>query len=153
VASRDQISTVDALAQTTFLIQRLLERRAGEHDISLIQMRLLGVLRDRMPTINELGQLLGLDKSSVSGLVDRAQRRGLVARVPSAVDRRSVLVTLTDAGRVLVDDVAAMIEGDITALLEPLPEQDRRSLTEVLGRVLIAHAAERGVDLFSGTAP
>jgi DNA-binding MarR family transcriptional regulator len=38
--------------------------------------------------MNELGRLLGLDKSSVSGLVDRAQRRGLVARTVSAIYRR-----------------------------------------------------------------
>src|SRR5579862_7310644 len=75
-----ELSTVDGLAQLSFLIHRALERRAAERDMSIIQMRLLGVLRDRRPTINELGRLLGLDKSSVSGLVDRAQRRGLVAR-------------------------------------------------------------------------
>ncbi len=46
--------------------------------------------------MNELAELLGLDKSSTSGLVDRAQRRGLVRRVPSQLDRRSVRVRLTE---------------------------------------------------------
>src|SRR5271165_6640032 len=73
-------------------------RRAAEHDVSIIQARLLGVLRDRKPTINELAELLELDKSSTSGLVDRAERRGLVARIPSTLDRRSVHVALTRAG-------------------------------------------------------
>ena len=41
----------------------LLERRAAEHDLSLIQTRLPGVLRDRTPTMNELARFLGLDKS------------------------------------------------------------------------------------------
>src|SRR6185312_17156750 len=94
-AARKQLSPVDGLAQLSFLIQGLLERRAAEHDLSIVQTRLLGVLRDRRPTMLELAKLLGLDKSSVSGLVDRAERRGLVARIPSAADRRSVLVGLT----------------------------------------------------------
>jgi hypothetical protein len=71
----------------------MLERRAAEHDLSIIQTRLLGVPRDRKPTMNELAWFLGLDKSSVTGLVDRAERRGLVARVPSTTDRRAVLVS------------------------------------------------------------
>ena len=46
------------------------------------------MLRDRTPAMNELARLLGLDKSSISGLVDRAERRGLVIRIPSAEDKR-----------------------------------------------------------------
>ena len=97
-AARKQLSPVDGLAQLSFLIQGLLERRAAEHDLSIIQTRLLGVLRDRTPTMNELARFLGLDKSSVTGLVARAERRGLVARVPSPTDRRAVLVSLTEDG-------------------------------------------------------
>ncbi len=108
---------VDALAQLSFLIQGTLERRASEHDLSMIQTRLLGVLRDRMPTMNELAKLLELDKSSVTGLVDRAERRGLVRRVPSKTDGRAVQVTLTDAGRAQVAAVATSFEADVAAIL------------------------------------
>src|ERR1700749_2503033 len=113
-----ELSAVDGLAQLSFLVQRMLERRAAEHELSIIQTRLLGVLRDRRPTINELGRLLGLDKSSVSGLVERAERRGLVARAPSPVDGRSVLVSLTDTGRVLIDQAAQRFGADVSALLD-----------------------------------
>ena len=127
--TRGELSTVDGLAQLSFLVHGLLERRAGEHGISIIQTRLLGVLRDRKPTMNELATLLGLDKSSATGLVDRAERRGLVARVPSSADRRSVLVALTDAGRALVVECAAGFEADVAALLAPLVAADRDALS------------------------
>src|ERR1700742_973446 len=97
-----RLSPVDGLAQLSFLVTGLLEGRAAEQDLSLAATRLLGVLRDREPTMNELARLLDLDKSSVTGLVDRAERRGLVERAPSAADRRAVLVRLTDKGRSLV---------------------------------------------------
>jgi MarR family transcriptional regulator, lower aerobic nicotinate degradation pathway regulator len=95
-----------------------------------------------------LAKLLGLDKSSVSGLVDRAERRGLVRRTPSTVDRRSVLVILTNEGRALVSEVAARFGADIAAMLDALAPSDRATLTSLLSRVLVAHAADRGVDLF-----
>jgi MarR family transcriptional regulator, lower aerobic nicotinate degradation pathway regulator len=143
-----ELSPVDALAQLSFVVHRMLEHRAAEHDLSLIQTRLLGVLRDRNPTINELGKLLGLDKSSTSGLVERAERRGLVARAPSPVDGRSVLVSLTDAGRSLVAEASSQFEADVSALLAHLPQRDRGALNALVTRVLAAHAAEQGIELF-----
>jgi DNA-binding MarR family transcriptional regulator len=130
----------------------MLERRAGQRGFSLIQTRLLGVLRDRRPTINELATLLGLDKSSVSGLVDRAERRGLVRRVPSTTDRRSVLVDLTKDGCALANKVAAQFGADVAAILGSLPAADRAALTDLLSRVLVNHATGRGVDLLATEA-
>ena len=111
--------------------------------------RLLGVLRDRRPTMNEVGVLLGLDKSSVSGLVGRAERRGLVARAPSRTDRRAVLVELTRDGRALVAEVAARFAHDIAALLDDLGESDRAALSRTVSRLVVAHAAAQGIDLFA----
>jgi DNA-binding MarR family transcriptional regulator len=148
-AARKQLSPVDGLAQLSFLIQGLLERQAAEHDLSIIQTRLLGVLRDRKPTMNELARFLGLDKSSVTGLVDRAERRGLVVRVPSATDRRSVLVSLTDEGRAFVSQAAAAFEADVSALLSRLPPRERETLARIVSRLLVAHTADQGIDLFA----
>jgi DNA-binding MarR family transcriptional regulator len=147
------LNTVDGLAQLSFLVLGTLERRAAEHELSLIQTRLLGVLRDRRPTMLELAKLLGLDKSSVSGLVDRAERRGLVARIPSAADRRSVLVSLTDQGRALATSVAAQFEADVAALVELLPAGDRTALSSLVSRLLVTHAAAHGIDLFDTSRP
>jgi len=143
-----ELTTVDGLAQLSFLIYQLLERRAAAHDLSIVQTRLLGVLRDRRPTMNELGRLLSLDKSSVSGLVDRAERRGLVERSPSPQDGRAVLVSLTDQGRAIVADVAPRFGEDVAELLAPLSASDGRALSRIVSRALVAHAEEQGIDLF-----
>jgi DNA-binding MarR family transcriptional regulator len=85
-------------------------RVAAEHDLSIIQTRLLGVLRDRSPGMNELARYLELDKSSVTGLVDRAEQRGLVRRKASAADRRAIEVSITAAGRKIAQRVEAEFE-------------------------------------------
>ena len=145
-----ELSPVDGLAQLSFLVHGTLERLAAEHGLSIIQARLLGVLRDRTPTMKELGRLLGLDKSSTSGLVDRAEARGLVSRVPSQTDRRAVLVNLSDEGRSLVAEVAARFETEIDAVLDRLKPRDREALSRLVSRLLVAHAADHGIDLFAG---
>lgn len=148
-AEAENFGIVDALAQLSFLIQGLLQRRAAEHDLSMIQTRLIGVLRDRQPGMNELAQLLDLDKSSVSGLVDRAERRGLVVRAPSTADRRAVLVALTDTGRALAADVSARFAADVSTLLDGWPGSDREVLSGLVSRVLVDHARAHGIDLFA----
>jgi MarR family transcriptional regulator, lower aerobic nicotinate degradation pathway regulator len=145
-------TSVDALAQTSFVLQSTLERLAGERGFSLIQTRLLGVLRDRQPTAGELARLLDLDKSSVSGLLDRAERRGLVRRTPSQTDRRSVRVSLTDEGRALISEVGTEFEAEVATLLTPLDQSEQATLTALLSRVIVAYAKAHGVDLSAAAA-
>jgi MarR family transcriptional regulator, lower aerobic nicotinate degradation pathway regulator len=145
-----ELSEADALAQVSFVVVGTLGRRAAEYGVSVIQTRLLGILRDRTPPMSELSKLLELDKSSVTGLVDRAEQRGLVARVPSRQDGRSVRVTLTDEGRALVGEFAAGFEADVAELLEGLSDRQRSSLTRLLERVVERYAARRGLDLAAG---
>ena len=147
--TRNELSAVDGLVQLSFLVQNALTRRAVDHGLSLIQTRLLGVLRDREPGMNELATLLELDKSSITGLIDRAERRGIVERIPSSTDRRAVLVRLTDAGRTLVSQVATAFEADVATMLDCLPVADRHALSALVSSVLVARATGHGVDLFA----
>jgi MarR family transcriptional regulator, lower aerobic nicotinate degradation pathway regulator len=145
-----ELSAVDGLVQLSFLIQNSLSRLAGQHGVSLIQTRLLGILRDRTPSMNELAKLLELDKSSVTGLIDRAERRGFVERIPSEEDRRAVVVRLTKEGRSLVSKVGANFATEVSQMLDLLPAKDAAVLSRVISRLLIAHADEHGVNLFAG---
>jgi DNA-binding MarR family transcriptional regulator len=125
------LNTVDALVQLSFLIQRILSAAGTEHDLSIIQIRLLGILRDRQAGMLELGGHLGLDKSSMTGLVSRAEKRGLVQRSPSPHDGRAVLVSLTPLGRRLTDQGTAEIGRRITGLTEHLTTAQLTQLTRL----------------------
>jgi DNA-binding MarR family transcriptional regulator len=125
----EDLGLVDGLVQLSFLIQGVLGEIVGRHDLSIIQARLLGILRDRAPTMQELAAHLNLDKSSMTGLVDRAERRGLVERTPSSSDRRAVHVALTKAGRDLARTVAKEVELDVSTLASRLPREGRKQLS------------------------
>src|ERR1700754_791165 len=98
----------DAIVQLSFEVQGLLGELAAEHDLSLTQFRLLAILRDREPAMLDLARHLKLEKSSATGLIDRAERRGLVERGRGAADGRVVTVRLTAAGRRLAEEVEAI---------------------------------------------
>ncbi|MGW4476105.1 MarR family winged helix-turn-helix transcriptional regulator [Nonomuraea sp. NPDC004354] len=113
MSSADDV--VDALVRATFEVAGVLTRIGGEHDLSLTQLRVLGILRDRRARITELAAYLGLDKSTMSGLIDRAQRRGLLTRGKNPEDGRVVEVYMTPAGL----ELAKRVEDDIRRALAP----------------------------------
>jgi DNA-binding MarR family transcriptional regulator len=132
----DDLGIVDALAQLSFLIQGILAKHAAAHDLSMIQTRLLGVLRDREPTMQQLARFLDLDKSSVTGLVNRAEKRGLVRRRPSADDRRAIHVALTRSGRRTVNVVADAFEADVAAATGCLSAAENKRLSTLATKIV-----------------
>jgi MarR family transcriptional regulator, lower aerobic nicotinate degradation pathway regulator len=141
------LGLVDGLAQLSFLVHNALAEIAAQHDLSIIQTRLLGVLRDREPTMNALCRHLGRDNSSTSGRVDRAERRGLVTRSVSASDRRVVRVSITGTGRQLVGQVAVSFTARIETFTAGLPDADRQLLAQLAARIVAADADRRGLDM------
>ena len=94
----DQTPLIDALVRTAFFTTAVLSKIAAEHDLSLTQLRVLAILRDRQGSMTDLATYLGLDKSTISGLVDRAEKRGLLRRTQNPLDGRGVDVALTARG-------------------------------------------------------
>jgi MarR family transcriptional regulator, lower aerobic nicotinate degradation pathway regulator len=126
----------DSLVQVSFAVTAVLSRVAAEHDLSLTQLRVLGILRDREPAMAELATYLGLERSTVSGLIDRSVQRGLVHKAADAADGRSVRVSLTPQakrlGRVIVAEIGAQL-APLTGALNPA---EQRRLVELLTKAL-----------------
>jgi DNA-binding MarR family transcriptional regulator len=142
--SPEALDLVDALVQLSFLVQARLGAIAATHDLSLVQVRLLGILRDRRPGMLELAAALGLDKSSVTGLIDRAERRGLVKRSYSDEDRRAVFVSLTAAGRALAEGFGKQMKRELGLLTAGLSAGSRERLAAVAGKIVADEASHSG---------
>jgi DNA-binding MarR family transcriptional regulator len=138
----EPMAMVDAVVQLSFAVQGVLGRLAAANDLSITQLRLLAILRDRDPGMLELARHLGLGKSSVSGLIDRAERRGLVTRTAAPGDRRGVLVSLTPDGRLLTEQVESRAVAEILALLAPVPVGERERFTRLAAGVVQQHGAQ-----------
>ncbi|TIH37439.1 MarR family winged helix-turn-helix transcriptional regulator [Subtercola vilae] len=129
---------VDALVQLSFAVQLVLTRVASVHDLSVTQLRLLGILRDRTPSMAAIADVLELDRSSVSGLIDRAERRGLVVRRGSPTDARVTLVELTAAAHTLAAELVEEVSLGLDALLRPSSEADRAALVRLAATLFAA---------------
>ncbi|MBM7789414.1 MarR family winged helix-turn-helix transcriptional regulator [Tenggerimyces flavus] len=119
------------LIRLAFRVQEVYAQVGRDHDLTTAQAQILCTLADRPHGMAELCTILGLERSSLTGLVDRAAHRGLVVRTADPNDRRAVLVTLTPegakAGAEFHDDLIARMDELLLDL--PAPERERFART------------------------
>ena len=80
-------------------------------------------------TIKDLARDIYLSPSTVVGIVDRLEARGLVERVRSKPDKRLVRVTPTEAAKVLVEQSPSPLHENLVSGFRELPEGDQRRIT------------------------
>ena len=126
----------DALVPVAFVTLAVLNKIGAENDLSLTLIRVLGILWDRRPRMTELADYLGLEKQTMSGLISRAEKRGLVARAPNAADGRATDVFLTSEGVKLVRRLRSQGKQALAPLVDHLSPLDQKNLGELLQRML-----------------
>ncbi|ROO85469.1 DNA-binding MarR family transcriptional regulator [Actinocorallia herbida] len=133
----ERIGIVPALVRATFLVNAVYVESAREFGLTQQQGQLLCVLMGQPYGMGELGATLGLAKSSLTGLVDRTERNGLVRREPEPRDTRAVRVSLTARGASLAEEFYAETCRRVDALATGLDPAEREVLAGLLGRVIV----------------
>ena len=104
--------------------------------LTLTQVSVLRHLRSGPQTAGRLAELAGLSATSVSRLVDRLEKRGLVSRKRDAEDRRIVEVQLEPAGERLLGEAKVFRGSDLHHAVEAMSADERRRLTASLTRLV-----------------
>jgi MarR family transcriptional regulator, organic hydroperoxide resistance regulator len=104
--------------------------------LTLTQVSALRHLRAGPQTAGRLGELAGLSATSISRLVDRLEKRGLVSRTRDLEDRRIVEVHLEPAGERLLGEARVFKGSDLHHAVEAMSGDERRRLTTSLTRLV-----------------
>ncbi|GAA3165341.1 MarR family winged helix-turn-helix transcriptional regulator [Nonomuraea salmonea] len=88
-----------ALVRLAQLVSRVYAEVGKEFELTPQQTQLLCMLLGGSTGMTDMSRALGLERSSMTGLVDRAERRGVVARVRDQRDRRAACIELTEQGK------------------------------------------------------
>jgi DNA-binding MarR family transcriptional regulator len=139
----------ELLARSAFLLARLgytFKARAiaevEQAGFSLYDYSVLALLTaGPCATQATIAGMLELDRSQLVGLLDSLEQRGLVERRRDPNDRRRHTVSLTDEGTRQLEQIRAIMSELAADYLEPLNEQERATLHELLLRVASHHDA------------
>jgi DNA-binding MarR family transcriptional regulator len=130
VNSREEIA--DALEQASILTTRHLTSQA----VSLTSALALSRLNKQGPIrLTTLAAAEGVSQPSMTQLIQRLERQGLATRINDPEDGRVALVSITDAGRALMDDRRRDRRDRLAELLKGLSPEDEAALS------LAAHVA------------
>ncbi|WP_417362114.1 MarR family winged helix-turn-helix transcriptional regulator [Gallaecimonas pentaromativorans] len=128
-------------------MSRMASLAAKEIELPLKELGLSGTEFDVLATLKRAGQPVTptelyqsamLSSGAMTARLDKLEGRGLVQRSPSADDRRSLKVALTDAGQALIDRAVVVHLANEAQLLAPLSVAEQGQLAELMRRWLLA---------------
>ncbi|HTL84855.1 MAG TPA: MarR family transcriptional regulator [Acidimicrobiia bacterium] len=128
-------AVVDALMRASRALVDVTARSLSSvnEDVTTAQLRTLIVLSQRGPqTVTALADQLNVHASTMTRMCTRLVSRGLVARVPSAVDRREVVISLSSTGSDLVDEVVAKRREEFEQIVRRLSHDEQQACITAL---------------------
>jgi DNA-binding MarR family transcriptional regulator len=129
----DTSPAVEAAMAVSRVLHGISGRSAAElpYDLTLPQLRALVVLDDDATvTVKALAERLGIQPSTTTRLVDRLVAKRLIQRTPGVEDRREILLSLSAAGRRVVDQSMEFRRRAIREILESLTRAERASVLD-----------------------
>lgn len=121
------------LPEVSKLLRRRFELLAREHGLTLPQWRVLAEL-DRRDGISQkaLADATDTDAMTISGILDRLEKRGLVDRTADPADSRAKLASLTSEGAALISKTRVMGRELLDHALEGLGPDERETFAHCL---------------------
>jgi DNA-binding MarR family transcriptional regulator len=145
----------EALEEAAILVVRHLSSRAALNMTAALAMGTLD--REGPVRVTTLAASAGIGQPSMTELIQRLERQGLVTRVDDPEDGRAALVSLSDAGRALRVDMRRERRGALAQLLTALPAEDEAALKLAMHvalpviRRLIDQAQRSGISTVEST--
>ena len=129
------------MSRATLVVTAALKRGFAAQDVSRVNPAYLAVLlclwtEDGLKVV-ELGRRAGLETSTMTGLLDRMERDGLVTRDPDPDDRRAHLIHLTQEGHQVREPVLRVVEQVIGDVFDGISEEELDNMKGVLRKLLI----------------
>lgn len=149
---KDAEQLYEALVQLVRVYQFRDREQICCHDISVTQGYALEALVERgQMRLGDLAEVLMIDKSTTSRVVDSLVRKGLIARVHSMEDRRAVRLAPTKKGDVLYQKIRVSMVDAKKVLIEDLSPEVRQAAIELIKR--LTRAAEEGTRAAGACGP
>ena len=87
-------------------------------------------------TAGGLAQRVYLSQATMTGIIDRLEKRGLVTRYRCVDDRRRVIISLTEEGREVVKIMPKPLQDQFINRLAVLPQTEQSAIADTLSRIV-----------------
>ena len=128
------------LSRASLAMRQYVNRSFRESGLTEVSMGFIGVLLSLYgqdgQTITELGEAVALEKSTMTGLLDRMVRAGLVTRETDSADRRALRIWLTERGRQVQPEIARVLEKSYRGLTRGIPPKNVEQIETLMAQFI-----------------
>lgn len=128
------------LARASHLISGEFHATLEKERIPVMHWRVLCSLLNAPMSVSELAAVAITKQPTMSKLLARMEKQGLIARETNPVDGRGVLVSIAPAGRDLVQPLIRLAKGHEASVLKPLGSDDAGALVSILSKLIQQHS-------------
>lgn len=121
------------IMRATSLHSRKLGKSVGLTVPQLVVIRAIG--NAGLLTASEVARAVSLSQATVTTILDRLEDRGLLTRERSTLDRRRVMLQLTEAGRTIFSDAPLPLQDTFSGRFDALPRWEQHQIVSALTRV------------------
>jgi len=151
------IGVIGRISRLARELEARLERVYREHGLEPGWHDILATLRRTGPPFQlrptDLTHASMLTSSGTTKRLDKLEEAGLIARSPDPADRRGTLITLTDAGRELIDRLTPDHLANEREIIAVLSEADQRRLADLLRKLQLGLPASRAPSTSDSSLP
>ena len=128
------------LARASYLISGEFHATLEKERIPVMHWRVLCSLVEAPMSVSELADIVIAKQPTMSKLLARMEKQGLIGRDSDPADGRGVVVSITPAGKRLVQPLVRLAKRHEASVLEPLGAARRDALVAILGKLINQHA-------------
>jgi len=135
--TRYDLRVLHALRQIIRAVDLHSRKLLGQHKITSPQLITLLTVEEYEPvTASAIAGHIHLSPSTVIGILDRLETKGLIRRDRDLKDRRLVQVSLTEQGKVLAGNTPSPLQDTLVKAMGKLPETELVMIAETLDRIV-----------------
>ncbi len=114
------------------LESKKIEKEHGASIPQILCLKFIAKEEDLKASSTQIKNFMNLNASTVTGIVNRLERKGLVAKLPNPKDKRASFIAITSKGLLLLQSIPPLMHDKLTTKLKSLPGTDLDELLKAV---------------------
>ena len=134
--SNEILIKIRKIVRSINLESKKIQKEYGVSIPQILSLEFLNRSENYQSTQKALRDYLNLNSSTVSGIINRLERKGYIARLPKRADKRTTHIVMTSKGSELLKRTPHLLHEKLSQKLEDVPDNQYSSINEALDLIV-----------------
>jgi DNA-binding MarR family transcriptional regulator len=136
VDSTEILIKIRKIVRSVNLESKKIQKEYGVSIPQILSLEYLNSSENYQATQRELRNYLNLNSSTVTGIINRLEKKGFIARLPKREDKRTTHIVMTSKGADLLKKTPSLLHEKLTEKLEDVPDDHTSDINDALNLII-----------------